>query len=359
MSTNNDADALVLDLAQILKSAPWVHAKSLILSGLTKFTSRSIDILPGSAEQWIESLGRHAPEAPELTSPFLFVEYNLGVPKKLLYQTYLAAIAMFTDALESTAVAHRLIASSAVILLANPAHQTALNTRKRLIQNGCLSTSDEFAFVAALLSTKSCAKEAILWDHRRWLFRRHYRFVHNVITDPDHYIPPEIMQQEFEIISHACQIYPRNYYAWSHWRFCANLLCSSIIACRTPPDTGREYAKVLSLELLRMRQWVETHVSDHSATHHLSGLLLHLVSHPNDSSILSDLLNEQAASTFDHALSLVKIYPSHESLWMYLRAAVYLDQSFANKKADLVVSLLAHENPVRSYRTLTWWTLKV
>jgi protein prenyltransferase alpha subunit repeat containing protein 1 len=331
------------------------HAKSLILSGLTKSISRSIDILPGSAEQWIESLGPHIPEAPELTSPFLFVENNLGVPKKLLYQMYLAAIAMFTGALD-TAMADRLIASSAVILLANPAHQTALNTRKRLIQNGCLSTRDEFTFMTALLSSKSCAKEPILWDHRRWLLRRQYRLAHNDIS---HEPGPEIIQQEFDIISHACQIYPRNYYAWSHWRFCADLLCSSITAYRTSPDIGKEYAKVLSLELLRMRQWVETHVSDHSATHHLSGLLLHLVSHTNNSPILSDLLNEQSASTFDHALSLVKTYPSHESLWMYLRAAVYFDPSFANKKADLVVSLLAHENPICSYRTLTWWTLKV
>ena len=75
------------------------------------------------------------------SSPFLLVEGNLGVPERLLYKLYLKSIKEFAtlrdflrnpSSVDAT-VGQRLLVCTAVIILANPAHDTALNARKRLI----------------------------------------------------------------------------------------------------------------------------------------------------------------------------------------------------------------------------------
>jgi protein prenyltransferase alpha subunit repeat containing protein 1 len=252
-------------------------------------------------------------------------------------------------------------ASSSVILLANPAHRTALNARKRLIQCRFLQEEPELGFIGALLSIRHCAKESIIWDHRRWLLRQLYGLgAPGAILDDSSRvgtIPLASLQTEFNLVYNACEIYPCNYYAWSHWQFCMRTLHASIESTSLSSQCKRQRADSLTLELSRLRRWVELHVSDHSSVHHLCAFLRHLAV---SSSITSHSVETDPTLAFDHALSLVTSYPSHESLWLYLRASMTLRSSTSGVE-DIVSSftLRGQTLPLLGYRTLGWWAYQV
>ena len=149
--------------------------KSLINRCLIDYFCRiSIEILPGDSSLWLGG-------SPSPHAPFLFVDGHLGIPGKLSYKAYLEAVAHFRDvgpvfqSVNSALVesqAQTLIESSAVLLLVNNAHQSALIARKRLVNHGLLSPTLEFDFLNALLTLKQASKQSTLWQHRRWLLRR-------------------------------------------------------------------------------------------------------------------------------------------------------------------------------------------
>jgi protein prenyltransferase alpha subunit repeat containing protein 1 len=314
--------------------------------------------------------------------PYLFVERNLGVPRKILFKAYLIACSVFASSRKKyklqeveqrhSAVAD-LVTASSVILLANPAHQTALNMRKRLIQDSFLDPEKELEIVGAFQSARECAKEAILWDHRRWLLRILYSQAPGRPSYDEHsahcrphsdllYIPHNAFQKEFSLIGRSCEIYPRNYYAWTHWGFCINSLCARLRANSTASDDRQQLADVLVQEVLRLRRWVELHVSDHSAVHHLCRLLQEFQYHPISNTSFSSSATMNPALSFEHALSLVNAYPSHESLWLYLRATVCIPEDQKNKKIlKLISSLdLQCQVPVQlACRSLAWWAHQV
>jgi len=241
-----------------------------------------------------------------------------------------------------------LIASSSVILLANSAHQTALNMRKRLIQKEFLPPQKELGFIAALLrGSHDCVKQSIVWDHRRWLFRYLYGQVYVSPDVQEHSppvdewtrcgdssrfpnMPPDVIRKEFNIVSQACEKYPRNYHAWTHWHFCMETLYFSLQDSAKSDKDRRDYVDVLACEFSYLRCWVEQHVSDHSAVHQLCSLVRRFDSlrlrYPgpfsNDPLSGDPLGSMDAASSLAHAMSLLTSYPSHESLWMYLRGAL-------------------------------------
>jgi hypothetical protein len=194
-----------------------------------------------------------------------------------------------------------------VILLANPAHQTALNSRKKLIQNNAVEPHWELSFSGSLLSCRECAKESILWHHRKWLLHAIHGNPSTAGTDA---IPETIshraLEAEFACASTACHLYPRNYHAWTHRNSCAKAL----IAPRHPGAPSN--SGVLAEEYRRTLKWIETHVSDYSAMNYAI----------NFESMLADgEPTDGYLSTVDHALSLLWSYPDYESLWMYLRGS--------------------------------------
>lgn len=249
--------------------------------------------------------------------PFLLIDGNLGVPKKILYRIYLDALTIFADAKNSAringsvaSVARNMEAATAVILLANPAHATALNARKHLIEKQVLDCGKELKLVAGLLSSRNCSNQSIIWHHRQWLLRR--------IRDTKLSQSGEelgeydagiwgtytTLDTELSIVALACEIYPRNYFAWAHRYFCMNEIISSV------PKTT--LAAVISNEISATRGWIEQHISDSSAVHYLVSLI-------ECSSKVIDV-SEHVCSLMSHAISLVQCYPDHETMWLYLRA---------------------------------------
>ena len=274
------------------------------------------------------------------------------MPHKLAYKAYLEAVARFravrprhTPSDCSPSDSAELLGSSAVLLLANPAHQTALNARKRLILLGRHSASHELRFTDALLTLREGTKQSILWHHRRWLLRR----IHPPLPSPfpasssgsawgdgvdtlhDIALPPDAFRAEIAAVERACEAYPRNYHAWAHRFLCAQALLlfafhsapsSSSPASSVPasslsvsPSSG-EVKLALEEERARIRTWVERHVADYSAVQYACRLDLLLSA--------ADLGIGIGIGTGAHALELVRAYPAHEALWLYLRGAVAL-----------------------------------
>jgi protein prenyltransferase alpha subunit repeat containing protein 1 len=261
----------------------------------------------------------------------------LGIPKKVLYTLYTVAIALFET---SKSVPKICQASSSLMLLTNPAHQSALNARKSLVQNGYISVDKELAFTQALLRASSdCAKQSILWDHRRWLFKQLYPPIQPtaVVQMPHHrtrkwtsaqglqlfpLIPLSDIRREFGIIRGACDKYPRNYHAWSHWHFIVDVAYVLLSAYNDYP----QYLDVLADEFITLHHWVNQHVSDHTAIHHLCNIsqVFYDLECRYPSRLIDKLSGVSSPNSLlaEHALILTTSYPSHESLWMYMRRVV-------------------------------------
>lgn len=288
--------------------------------------------------------------------PFLFVEGNLGVPKKILYAIYLAAVFRLRDLRKTflynlQAEASSIRGVSSIILLANPAHQTALNVRKRLVQQHCIPATDELRITELIQRASSEGiKQSILWDHRRWLLNLLYRETAiSPAPSPPHPIdekstnddqclprlPVDTMRQELKLIRHACETYPRNYHAWCHWRYAMNTLCprGNVVT------SGDAASSVICVdEILSLRRWIERNVSEYSAIHQLCSVchFVHgIACHQPVSVRAAELTNPD--SLLEHALALVHSYPTHESLWIYLRAMTMA--SDADKRKELAAHI--------------------
>jgi protein prenyltransferase alpha subunit repeat containing protein 1 len=277
------------------------------LSSSDHLISQSIEILPGDGVDIRATL----PAGALTYAPCILVDGHLGVPQKPLYGVYLDAVNRFTAARHASSIASAaMLTSSAVILLANPAHATALNARKRLLVQKILDGSHELKFIGLLLAgVKDAAKQDGLWHHRRWLLRRMYPAVDPSLcfSTP----PAALWTNELDLINQACEIYPRNYHAWTHRTLCMQAAASS--ANSLPIVRG---------DIEFTSQWIERHISDASAAHHLCTLIVYVARHSSDSR--HQELTGGSSRAITHALGLVRAYPEHEALWTYLRATLAL-----------------------------------
>ena len=301
---------------------------------------QSIEILPGEIAGWV-------PESTP-THPFLFVEDNLGVPQKVLYRAYMVAVRAYfglrNESRKSTPSlpqSNRLDRFTRVVLLANPAHQTALNSRKKLVQDHVVDPRWELNLFASLLSCRDCAKESILWHHRRWLLRVIYEVPATAGADciPET-VPLDTLKAEFVCSSMACHIYPRNYHAWAHRGSCVRALVASLQS-ETPSNSSE-----LSEEYQGTLRWIESHISDYSAMNHAVNF---------EKMLPGGNLTEGCLPTKEHATSLLRLYPDRESLWMYLRSSATLEG-----EKELIASM--KEAPSVQHfilRHIVWWKMSV
>jgi len=195
----------------------------------------------------------------------------------------------------------RLLNTTSVILLANPAHNTALNTRKRLILSGHIDREHELSFTGALLTEHQASKSSLLWHHRRWLIRQLYPSQIDSV-DPDalkgHAIPDSVIGNELAATGRAAEVYARNYFAWRH-----RVLCTSALIVDSD----------IVDQLYVIRSWIDLHIADFSSVHYCCGVLA-LILERNIARV-----EEHAAAIFRHALELTRAYPLHENAWLYLR----------------------------------------
>lgn len=170
-----------------------------------------IEILPKS----------HALEA----NTFVLQDDNaLAISKIGLVQAFLVARKRLQDhhsTKGTTLSAHDLLATTSVILLMDPEHLTAANSRKRLIHSEVealqqleLLRGDRF-LVDSLLTSRlhRHTKSPTLWSHRRWL----------VETGRSLGMQLDVMEDLKRIVMVAGERHPRNYYGWCHARWLTGL----------------------------------------------------------------------------------------------------------------------------------------
>ncbi|TFK51095.1 hypothetical protein OE88DRAFT_1630660, partial [Heliocybe sulcata] len=295
----------------------------------------SIEILPGGLKEW----------EPYLSSrgPFLYQEGNLGVPQKILYQAYLACVPRMKRSRSSRTTLDQtraldLVHLTSVTLLANPAHYTALRQRKSLIEMSVLEAGKELQFMDALLSVREACKQSVLWCYRRWLLRRIYGGTsasHNNADDGFSQIllPLEAIQKELAVVSRACEIYPRNYFAWLHRHHCASVLVSSCGA--STGDHCKAFVGSLLEEFRWARHWLELHVTDYSAADYLVKLPERVSAITMDDEPSYAALKREVDSLLAHSLSLAQSYPDHETVWMYMRLTLGQIRSSSSHNDDI------------------------
>lgn len=156
-----------------------------------------------------------------------------------------------------------------------------------------------------------------MWHHRQWLLSC-IRANHDIMM-PETLSTAELQiwgthttfEAELAISSGACEIYPRNYFAWAHRWFCVNELVSFAATKKSLPAA----ANAISKDIDATKRWLEAHVSDASAVHHLISVF----------QLASTIIDTKTRSDIQlHALSLVKSFPEHETMWLYLRATFQL-----------------------------------
>ncbi|KAL7784146.1 hypothetical protein V8C37DRAFT_361568 [Trichoderma ceciliae] len=183
--------------------------------------------------------------------------------------------------------------ATAVILLTDPEHLTAANTRKRLLQRVIksgtdveLRLQDELYLIDSLLTSRlhRHTKSPTLWGHRQWLMQRFQ----------EHGLKIDAVGTMKTVISVAAERHPRNYYAWLHARYLTNAVSET---------ASRED---LSGMLEAARKWTLGHHDDISGW---AFLLFFLDRHP-----------EHAGSVVGETTRLAASFHwRNESVWYFLR----------------------------------------
>jgi hypothetical protein len=199
----------------------------------------------------------------------------------------------------------KLFSATAIMLLMDPEHLTAANTRKRIIK----AYSDKEAadtprleeliilekrFIDSLLTSHlhRHTKSPTIWSHRRWLvphFIRHRLF--NIEKDIS------------DIVMVAAERHPRNYYAWHHARMLQSLV-------GVPAEPVRERLEQA------MFAWCTRHHDDVSGWSFLRHLLL------KDG--WYDAGRRASVVRKTHKLARSMRW-TNESVWWFLRTAAPLD----------------------------------
>ena len=132
---------------------------------------------------------------------------------------------------------------------------------------------------------------------------------------------------EIDICQKIAERYPKNYYAWTHRRFLWTILMTTTTSSTMIKD-------LLQKEYLTLFQWLNHHISDHSAVHYLCQVLQLLLQQQqqqqhddgddddkddNDDNDNVVLLLEIAKTSLEETKRLIKNHPNHESLWILRR----------------------------------------
>jgi protein prenyltransferase alpha subunit repeat containing protein 1 len=220
-----------------------------------------------------------------------------AVSKLGLVQAFFVGRKILTGHIDGTSPRKddELLAATAVMLLMDPEHLTAANTRKRVLQRRISSGHSpvsrsslkaEKHFLDSLLTSRlhRHTKSPTLWAHLQWLLREFSSAG----------IPILGISDLKNVIFVAGERHPRNYYAWNHARF---LLRTASLA---PDEAG----------LTAVMKWCAQHHTDTSGWSFLYFFLTNMASSGPES----------AHKALEGVLALVQsLRLTNESVWVFLR----------------------------------------
>lgn len=231
----------------------------------------------------------------------------IAVPKLRLVQAFLYArriLQKHVEGLRDETNGHGLVLrATGVMLLMDPEHLTAANTRKRLLQDAIKSGTDiesrfhdEQYLIDSLLTSRlhRHTKSPTLWSHRQWLMQRFQ----------DHGLAIDATDTMKRVISVAAERHPRNYYAWLHARYLTKAVSET--ASRGDNLPGMRGDNTLPGMLDAAKKWAMAHHDDISGW---AFLMFFLDRHP-----------EFAGSVVSEATRLAASFHwRNESVWYFFR----------------------------------------
>lgn len=279
-------------VAEAVSESDPTAAYEAISKALTEYGSQHGELLE------VEILGKSHPLEP---GTFFLQDGNaIAVSKYGLVQAFFLARKILQSHIsaESTLSADGLLAVTSVVLLMDPEHLTAANSRKKLaVSAGADSDAkmlevierDRF-FVDSLLTSRlhRHTKSPTLWSHRRWL----------VETAARHGVQHNVAGSLEKVVMVAGQRHPRNYYAWCHARWLTN---------NVPKGEDGQEEPVLAELLGPTKRWCFRNHTDISGWSYLYFLLAKL-----DGAAASTVFEETAKLA-------VSFQWTNESTWVFLR----------------------------------------
>ncbi|RGP76073.1 hypothetical protein FLONG3_5464 [Fusarium longipes] len=254
------------------------------------------DILTECSDQLleIELLGKSHVLDPNST--VLRDENAVAIPKLRIVQAFTVAHKLHRRFLagDHNVLKDQVLRSTAVMLLMDPEHLTAANTRKRLITDKFKDKSvedilrSEKYMLDSLLTSRlhRHTKSPTLWNHRRWLMEQ-YRLRGKEVSVED---------DISKIIMVSGERHPRNYYAWCHARYLTRTFISS----------SSKAEDALSRMISSTQKWCFAHHNDISGWQFLIFLL--------------DKLPSETSVVFRQTLKLAGSFKwRNESVWYFLR----------------------------------------
>jgi protein prenyltransferase alpha subunit repeat containing protein 1 len=257
---------------------------------------------------------------------------SITIPKLKLVQAFVVARQLLFKLKDDRDGNHQdLSNATAVIILMDPEHLTAVNARKRIIQEcHTLSPTElgvalkrDLVFIDSLLTSPlhRHTKSPTLWGHRRWILE-----VCQSIQ-----MPLDIQRDLTAVVLIAAERHPRNYYAWSHMRWILKTFTSTQ---DTRSGVTFDYSKVL----FTVKNWCLRHPSDTSGW---SFLLFALFS-PHSPEALEGTTGhfEEQSSICTEVLGLaVSFRWIHESVWVFLRTLVGFGEVTEDERAAFFTSI--------------------
>lgn len=149
----------------------------------------------------------------------------IAIPKPQLVRAFVHARKIFEKHLkrEQKQPDDEVWKATSILLLMDPEHLTAVNTRKRILDGRLLAGEDatellfkEKLLIDSLLTSRlrRHTKSPNLWSHRKWVMQR-CRVSHLGATTAD---------DLKSIVFVSAERHPRNYHAWSHARYLINAM---------------------------------------------------------------------------------------------------------------------------------------
>ena len=226
----------------------------------------------------------------------------IAIPKLRLVQAFVVARQILLQHLRGDGhwLEEDIVRATAVMLLMDPEHLTAANTRKRLLDDVLVSKQDpeerlkkEKHLVDSLLTSRlhRHTKSPNLWNHRRWLMEQ-FR---------EKEIPVDVEGDLKAVIMVSGERHPRNYYAWCHARYLTSTLTTE----------SRQSGETISRMVAETKKWAFAHHDDISGWQFLIFLLRKR--------------REEIAATVYETLQLAESFKwRNESVWYFLRYVITL-----------------------------------
>ncbi|KAG8164420.1 hypothetical protein KVR01_006338 [Diaporthe batatas] len=285
-------------VAEAVSESDPTAAYEAISKALTEYGSQHGELLE------VEILGKSHPLEP---GTFVLQDGNaIAVSKYGLVQSFFVARKVLQRhvSAESTLSADELLAVTSVVLLMDPEHLTAANSRKKLAVSARAASEEEMLqamerdrfFIDSLLTSRlhRHTKSPTLWSHRRWL----------VETAARHGVQHNVAESLEKVVMVAGQRHPRNYYAWCHARWLTN---------NVPKGENGQEGPVLAKLLEPTKRWCFQNHTDISGWSYLYFLL-------------TKLDGAAASAVFEETAKLaVSFRWTNESTWVFLRTLAASD----------------------------------